>query len=154
MGSLGSAIAVNQHTSSNGQSDLRDNLPLDWHAIANRVLLFILLVILTCIGSLKVTSDDHLRVPWAEGVLPETCSILIATGQPCPSCGATRAVVSALRGEIARSRGFHSAGIAIAAMLLVNCAMRIAFLLPQLRSAGLDIIVSIGMMLVVIVLLN
>lgn len=116
--------------------------------------LFIFLTATVFLVSLEVTSTDRVRVPWADRELPETCRYLITTGQPCPSCGATRSVVSALQGNFARSREIHPAGIAITAMLLVQLAMRVAFLWPRLRWPVLDIVVSAGMLVAFAVLLN
>ena len=116
------------------------------HAILNRVFLVLVLAATAFLASLEVTAADRLRVPWAGRELPETCEILRRTGQPCPSCGATRSVVAALHGDFARSRQFHFAGIAIAAMLVGQCVMRVAFLWPSLRYRAVDVVVSAVML--------
>src|SRR5215211_4032532 len=115
------------------------------HAVLNRVFLFVFGAATLALASFEVTPADRVRVPWADRELPETCRHLTATGRPCPSCGVTRSVVSALHGDFARSRLFHPAGVAITAMLLAQCAMRFAFLWPRLRRPALDIAVSVGM---------
>jgi hypothetical protein len=124
------------------------------HAVVNRVLLFVFCTTALALASLEVTSADRVRVPWADRELPETCRYLIATGKRCPSCGVTRSVISALHGDFDRSRLFHPAGVAIAAMLLAQCAMRFAFLWPRLRRPALDIAVSGAMLVAFAVLLN
>jgi hypothetical protein len=130
------------------------SVPFSAHAILNRVFLFIFLTGAVVLASWEVTPADTVRVPWADRELPETCQHLTATGRPCPSCGVTRSVVSALHGDFARSRSFHPAGVAIAAMLLAQCAMRFAFLWARLRRPALDIAVSAGMIVAFALLLN
>jgi hypothetical protein len=124
------------------------------HAILNRVFLLLFLAVGVMLASFEVTVADRVRVPWADRELPETCQHLTTTGRPCPSCGVTRSVISAMHGDLARSRLFHPAGVAIAAMLVAQCAMRFAFLWPRLRWPALDIVVSIAMMIAFAVLLN
>jgi hypothetical protein len=122
--------------------------------VLNRVFLYIVLAATLFLASLEVTATETLRAAWADRELPESCTVLRATGRPCPSCGATRAIVSALHGDFAASRRFHPAGIPIAAMLLLQCAMRITFLWPRLRLPVLDIVVSTAMLIAFAIMIN
>jgi hypothetical protein len=48
----------------------------------------------------------------------DTCVLKSITGWPCPTCGLTRAVCSALHGDIAGSLAFHPAGLIVLASLV------------------------------------
>lgn len=104
--------------------------------------------------ALEVTPARTVREPFTGRELPETCAHLAAHGQPCPSCGITRALVTAARGDFARSREFHHAGVPILAMLLAQIGMRVAFLRPQLRRPRVDVAVSTGMLVAFALFLN
>jgi hypothetical protein len=93
-------------------------------------------------------------VPWLDRELPESCAVLVRTGRPCPSCGVTRSLVVAAHGDFVRSRQFHPAGVPVLLMALVQCAMRVAFLRPRLRRPALDAVVSVGMAVCAVWLLN
>ena len=138
-----------------GDSPAADRAPpVSVHAVLNRVFLFVFGATTLALASLEVTPADRVRVPWADRELPETCQHLTATGRPCPSCGVTRSVVTALHGNFGRSRQFHPAGVVIAAMQVAQCAMRLAFLWPRLRRPALDAAVSGAMLAAFAILLN
>ncbi|GIU90755.1 MAG: hypothetical protein KatS3mg010_1854 [Acidimicrobiia bacterium] len=59
---------------------------------------------------------------------PAVCPLRSTTGLPCPLCGMTRAVVAAVRGDLAGSLRFNPAGI-----LVVLLALAIVVLGPHLR---------------------
>ena len=124
------------------------------HAILNRIFLFLVLAAVLLLSCLDVSPVARVRVRWLETDLPETCRLYIETGQKCPSCGITRSVVCALSGDFERSREFHAAGVAIVAMLLLQVAMRVAFLRRRLRSPIIDIAVSLMSAVAFAVLLN
>jgi hypothetical protein len=44
-------------------------------------------------------------------VLPETCIFKNLTGLPCPGCGITRSMTSAVRGDISGSFSYHKLGL-------------------------------------------
>jgi hypothetical protein len=48
----------------------------------------------------------------------DVCGFKILTGVPCPTCGLTRALCHALRGDWAASLSYHPAGIPLAACLI------------------------------------
>jgi len=48
----------------------------------------------------------------------EVCGFKILTGVPCPTCGLTRALCHALRGDWAASVAYHPAGIPLAVCLM------------------------------------
>ena len=48
----------------------------------------------------------------------DLCLLKRMTGLPCPTCGLTRAVCSALQGDWAASLGFHPAGILVVVSVL------------------------------------
>ena len=68
-------------------------------------------VIVTGLAVLRLTDPDH--------PLPiDLCAFKNFTGWPCPTCGLTRAVCHALRGDWAMSLDYHPAGILVAAGLV------------------------------------
>ena len=44
-------------------------------------------------------------------ILPETCIFQNLTGLPCPGCGMTRSITSAVRGDISGSLSHHRLGL-------------------------------------------
>ena len=48
----------------------------------------------------------------------DVCALKILAGLPCPTCGLTRSLCHALRGEWAASLGYHPAGVLLAAALI------------------------------------
>ena len=59
------------------------------------------------------------RVANPDRPLPfDVCALKVLTGIPCPTCGLTRSLCHALRGEWAASLGHHPAGVLLAAALI------------------------------------
>ena len=48
----------------------------------------------------------------------DVCAVKVLTGIPCPTCGLTRSLCHARRGEWAASLGYHPAGVLLAAALI------------------------------------
>jgi len=48
----------------------------------------------------------------------DVCAVKLLTGIPCPTCGLTRSLCHALRGDWAASLGYHPAGVLLAAALI------------------------------------
>jgi hypothetical protein len=48
----------------------------------------------------------------------DACVLKALTGWPCPTCGLTRAICSALHGDFAGSLAFHPAGLLVLATLV------------------------------------
>lgn len=60
--------------------------------------------------------------------IPFVCPIRYFTGIPCPSCGMTRSLMSAVRGEWALSADYHLFGPVLVVFLcgtLVHCAVEV-----------------------------
>ncbi len=49
---------------------------------------------------------------------PPLCPLLAITGVPCPLCGATRSVVSALRGDVVQSLRYSPIGLVVIACVI------------------------------------
>lgn len=49
---------------------------------------------------------------------PPLCPLLATTGVPCPLCGATRSVVSALRGHLGSSLTYSPIGVVVIACVI------------------------------------
>ena len=50
---------------------------------------------------------------------PLVCPLRATTGVPCPFCGMTRAVTSAVRGDVAASLRYNPGGIVLVALAIV-----------------------------------
>jgi hypothetical protein len=48
----------------------------------------------------------------------DVCAFKVLTGIPCPTCGLTRSLCHALRGDWSASLGYHPAGIALTVALI------------------------------------
>jgi hypothetical protein len=55
-------------------------------------------------------------MPWSNA----SCSMLLTTGMPCPSCGLTRATSSVLRGDLVAAWHYNPFGIVIAAAFVLG----------------------------------
>src|SRR5262245_20347391 len=66
------------------------------------------------------------------GVGATVCWIKAGTGLPCPGCGLTRSMSSAMRGMFAESWQFHPFGILILGFFICAAVMSMA---PVLRKA-------------------
>jgi hypothetical protein len=60
---------------------------------------------------------------WSVVPHPPMCPLLAATDIPCPLCGATRAVVAALRGDVAASLRYSPIGIVVIAVVVASIAL-------------------------------
>jgi Protein of unknown function (DUF2752) len=59
------------------------------------------------------------RVANPDRPLPfDVCALKVLTGIPCPTCGLTRSLCHALRGDWSASIGYHPAGILLAIALI------------------------------------
>jgi len=68
--------------------------------------------VLTALLGLGATVNPLRPLPF------DTCVLKSITGWPCPTCGLTRAVCSALHGDFAGSLAFHPAGLIVLALLV------------------------------------
>ncbi len=76
---------------------------------------FVILAACSCIllGAFVLapsTSGGH-SIAVGRITLPETCIFKNLTGLPCPGCGLTHSVTSAVRGDISGSFSFHRLGL-------------------------------------------
>jgi hypothetical protein len=65
-------------------------------------------------------------------VHPATCPLRAATGIPCPLCGMTRAVSTAVHGDLGESLSFHPLGMLVV-VLAVVAIVRPAFIMRVMR---------------------
>jgi hypothetical protein len=129
--------------------------PFSVHGVVNLAFLILIVAALAALWSLRVSPrSGRVALPFSDRELPELCEHIVATGQPCPSCGLTRSLIYALHADPDRSREYHRAGVPVAIMLLLQVAMRVVFLQRNRRSAALDIVVTTGMLIAFAVLVN
>lgn len=102
-----------------------------------------LVIVAVCLAVLGAAAV--LRPPTAEspGValgsirLPAACSFHAWTGWPCPGCGLTRSIVSAVHGDIPASLSQHRLGMPIVFYLFLQLAAQTAALVsPAWRLRG------------------
>ena len=116
----------------------------------NLLVALLLLAGLGAASRLRVTPDGTgLGVPGTGWRLPELCAVKRATGRPCAGCGAGRAFVLALQGELARAWGVHPTGVLYAAWTAAQLALRSLLALPwrwrpSSRFVASEVAVSLG----------
>jgi hypothetical protein len=97
--------------------------------------LVVLTVCLSIIATALVLKPQGDQLHIGPTRLPGLCVLKQTTGIPCPSCGLTRAVVSAVHGDWAASRAFHRLGPVVLLFLVLQVLYRTAWLgLPPLRT--------------------
>jgi hypothetical protein len=86
-----------------------------------------------------------LPMPLSDGSIlhmPGICPFRMLTGLPCPLCGMTRSVISAMHGHFAESFAYHPLGIAfcigLIVLIIVNCAKSLRPDLQQKLSFALN----------------
>lgn len=70
--------------------------------------------------------------------LPILCTIRSVTGYPCPGCGLTRAIVSAVHGEFRASLASHLLGLPLLAWLLAEAVRHGLWLGLESRRSVVD----------------
>lgn len=97
--------------------------------------LVVLTVCLSIIALALVFKPKGSQLQVGPVTLPGICVLKQTTGIPCPGCGLTRSVVSAVHGNWAASRRFHRLGPVVLVFVLLQVLYRLIWLgLPALRS--------------------
>ena len=97
--------------------------------------LVVLIVCLSIIAMALVLKPQGDQLQIGPARLPGLCVLKQTTGIPCPGCGLTRSVVSAVHGDWAASRAFHHLGPLVLFFLVLQVIYRSAWLgLPRLRT--------------------
>ncbi|MFB0565961.1 MAG: DUF2752 domain-containing protein [Candidatus Aminicenantaceae bacterium] len=66
--------------------------------------------------------------------LPDTCTFRNLTGLPCPGCGLTRSIVSAMHGDLAMSFTFHRLGLLTLVYVFIQFVYRLGLIfIPRWR---------------------
>jgi hypothetical protein len=97
-----------------------------------------LVVLTVCLSIIALAlvlkpQGSHLQV--GPATLPGLCVLKQTTGIPCPGCGLTRSVVSAVHGNWEASRSFHRLGPVVLVFVLLQVFYRLVWLgLPAFRS--------------------
>ncbi len=141
------------------EAGLPDAPSLQSSAQQNTASHLVVLIVCLSILVLALVLDPHgsqLRIGTAR--LPGLCVLKQTTGIPCPGCGLTRSVVSAVHGDWVASRAFHRLGPVVLVFLLLQVLYRSAWLgLPALRTklAGAGHILDLALFpLMVLLLIN
>jgi len=89
-------------------------------------------ILLAALFLIPAEPGDSLRI--GGNALPNVCLLRQTSGLPCPGCGLTRSLVSAVHADWARSLTHHRMGLLILGYLILQSIARIAWLgLPRLR---------------------
>ncbi len=89
-------------------------------------------ILLAALFLIPAEPGDSLRI--GGNALPNVCLLKQTSGLPCPGCGLTRSLVSAVHADWARSLTHHRMGLLILGYLILQSIARIAWLgLPRLR---------------------
>ncbi len=97
-----------------------------------------LVVLIVCAGiflsaALLTPSTGNLKI--GPVTLPGLCVLRNTTGIPCPGCGLTRSVVSAVHGDWKVSFQYHRMGPAVVGFLVLQLVYRLTWIgLPGWRS--------------------
>ena len=72
------------------------------------------------------------------------CPVVLTTGNPCPTCGGTRAVMSLVRGDLGSALKFNGAVVVLIAALMVHVGVAVTTqrsirILPRYRTLLLGI---------------
>jgi len=92
------------------------------------VILGVCLAILGAAALLHPSEPNDPRVRLAGTPLPGLCMMRQLTGVPCPGCGLTRSIVSAVHGELRESFFHHRLGLAILFYVLLQAAHSLIWL--------------------------
>ena len=96
------------------------------------ILVASLSILLSALLLIPAESGDSLHIGGT--ALPDVCLLKQTTGLPCPGCGLTRSLVSAVHADWARSLPHHRMGLLILGYLMLQSLARLAWLgLPRLR---------------------
>ncbi len=97
--------------------------------------LVVLTVCLSIIALALVLKPQGSQLQIGQVTLPGLCVLRQTTGIPCPGCGLTRSVVSAVHGNWKASRTFHRLGPVVLVFVLLQVLYRLAWLaVPPFRT--------------------
>ncbi len=102
--------------------------PFEQRHLPHLVVLFICTVILAAAFVLSPAGTGGRHLHFFSLQLPDTCSFLDLTGLPCPGCGLTRSVVSAVHGDLVGSWDFHRLGMITLFYILLQAMFRVSVL--------------------------
>ena len=101
-----------------------------------------LVVLAVCAGILFfafLLSPAHSGSPYLSIhalTLPSTCTFHNLTGLPCPGCGLSRSLVSAVHGDFAASLTFHRLGLLTLVYILLQFLYRMGLLISPALAKG------------------
>ncbi len=89
-------------------------------------------ILLAALFLIPAEPGESLRI--GGSTLPNICLLRQTSGLPCPGCGLTRSLVSAVHADWARSLTHHRMGLLVLGYLILQSVARLAWLgLPRLR---------------------
>jgi len=84
------------------------------------------MILLSALVLFPVEPGQSLRVGGL--ALPNVCLLRQTSGLPCPGCGLTRSLVSAVHADWAGSLAHHRLGLLVLGYLILQCMARLAWL--------------------------
>jgi len=98
----------------------------------------IILIACTCILAAAIIlqpappGTSHLRL--GKISIPDMCMLRTTTGVPCPGCGLSRSIVSAMHGDLGRSLSYHRLGLLTLVYIFLQFSCRLGiFIIPRWR---------------------
>lgn len=97
----------------------------------------VILIVCFCIlaGAFIIEPADSETSPIRLGrvPLPDVCIFKGITGLPCPGCGLTRSIVTAMHGDLDKSFAYHRIGLLTLAYIFLQFVFNLGLLMTPIR---------------------
>lgn len=115
---------MNTHRRPSGAASL-----LSFNLVPHLIIFLVCFFIL--IGALLLTPTESgtFRVQLGRFTLPQTCIFKNLTGLPCPGCGLTRSMSSAMHGDVIMSFTYHRLGLLTLFYIFLQFVFRLGLIL-------------------------
>jgi len=99
------------------------------NTILPHLVIFLICFFILTGGFLLNVSGDSIKTAFFSISIPEICTFKNLTGLPCPGCGLTRSIVSAVHGNIKESFNYHRLGLLTISYLFAQLIFRLIIII-------------------------